>query len=159
MNETKLRLLIVKSNLVNVYVLINQRDEVEQLSFYPIEGDYRLIKKHQYQNLIQRYFAGDWQALDQIKICLKGSEFNKRILRKMRQIKFGEKLSYGELAKQAGFAKAARAVGSVCRRNPIPLIIPCHRVICSDGKLGQYAYGQPLKHRLLKHEQTFKKLS
>uniref|UniRef100_A0A8B9FXL5 Methylated-DNA--protein-cysteine methyltransferase n=1 Tax=Amazona collaria TaxID=241587 RepID=A0A8B9FXL5_9PSIT len=70
----------------------------------------------------------------------------------LREVKFGEAVSYKHLADLAGNSKAARAVGGAMRSNPIPIIIPCHRVICSSGRSGNYGGGNLMKEWLLSHE-------
>jgi methylated-DNA-[protein]-cysteine S-methyltransferase len=67
----------------------------------------------------------------------------------MRKIPFGETISYGEQARKVGKPKAYRAVGSANGKNPIPIIVPCHRVLASDGSLGGYSLGLSMKRRLL----------
>ncbi|XP_048362245.1 methylated-DNA--protein-cysteine methyltransferase isoform X3 [Sphaerodactylus townsendi] len=74
----------------------------------------------------------------------------------LRDVKFGEAVSYKQLADLAGNGKAARAVGGAMRRNPVPIIIPCHRVICSSGQAGNYTGGSHLKEWLLSHEKLQK---
>lgn len=78
-----------------------------------------------------------------------GSEFDKAVWKALSSIPWGKKMSYGEVASLIGRAGAARAVGGACGRNPIPLIIPCHRVLLSDGSLGGYSGGAGIKERLL----------
>jgi methylated-DNA-[protein]-cysteine S-methyltransferase len=82
------------------------------------------------------------------------SEFQQRILDTCRKIPFGRTLSYAELAAKGGFPGAARAVGNCMAANRIPLIVPCHRVVCSDGRLGSYSApgGVRMKSRLLAME-------
>lgn len=74
----------------------------------------------------------------------------------LRDVKFGEVVSYKQLADLAGNSKAARAVGGAMRSNPVPIIIPCHRVICSSGQTGNYTGGSHLKEWLLSHEKLQK---
>uniref|UniRef100_A0A7M4ER25 Methylated-DNA--protein-cysteine methyltransferase n=2 Tax=Crocodylus porosus TaxID=8502 RepID=A0A7M4ER25_CROPO len=74
----------------------------------------------------------------------------------LRDVKFGETVSYKQLADLAGNSKAARAVGGAMRSNPLPIIIPCHRVICSSGQTGNYTGGNHLKEWLLSHEKLQK---
>jgi len=83
------------------------------------------------------------------------SLFARGVLAACRNIRFGETISYGRLAEKLGQAGAGRAVGRVLAKNPLPLIIPCHRVIKSDGKIGGFSStgGKDLKKRLLQHEQ------
>jgi methylated-DNA-[protein]-cysteine S-methyltransferase len=79
------------------------------------------------------------------------SAFRQRVLNQCRRIPYGKTLSYAELARRAGYPGAARAVGNCMAANRIPLIIPCHRVVCSDGRLGAYSApgGVRTKRRLL----------
>ncbi|KAM6091613.1 methylated-DNA--protein-cysteine methyltransferase isoform 2-T2 [Theristicus caerulescens] len=74
----------------------------------------------------------------------------------LRDVKFGEAVSYKQLADLAGNSRAARAVGGAMRSNPIPIIIPCHRVICSSGQSGNYGGGNLMKEWLLSHEKLQK---
>lgn len=108
------------------------------------------------QKQITAYFDGSYVDFDKgIPIALNRlSSFARRVLKTCRDIPYGETITYGQLAQRAGRSGTARAVGSVMANNPLPLIIPCHRVICSNGKLGGFsaAGGLKLKKRLLLHE-------
>ncbi len=75
--------------------------------------------------------------------------FSGKVLQALRKIGFGKTITYGELASLAGFKGAARAVGSVMANNPLPLLIPCHRVILSSGAIGNFGQGKKLKEKLL----------
>ena len=83
---------------------------------------------------------------------LEGTEFQKKVWKSLIKIKYGETCSYKEIAVSIDNPSAVRAVGSACRLNPIPLIIPCHRVLRSDGSIGKYAFGIKNKHKLLELE-------
>lgn len=85
---------------------------------------------------------------------LDSSSFQEKILNTLIKVPFGETISYGALALSSGHNKASRAVGTVCRKNKLPLFIPCHRVIQSNGLLGGFAFGLPLKKTLLDFEQS-----
>ena len=100
---------------------------------------------------LQEYFGGGRKSFD-LPLRPEGTEFQQRVWRQLMQIPFGETLSYLELARRIGNAKAVRAVGMANGRNPIGLIIPCHRVIGSNGDLIGYGGGLPRKEYLLKHE-------
>jgi O-6-methylguanine DNA methyltransferase len=78
--------------------------------------------------------------------------FTKRVLEEMALIPLGSFESYSGLAKKAGSERAARAVGNICRANPFPLFIPCHRVRSADGSLGGFAYGTKMKQEILQFE-------
>ena len=82
--------------------------------------------------------------------------FQKKVLEVVRTIPSGETRSYKWVAERIGNPKAARAVGQALKKNPYPGIIPCHRVIRSDGKLGGYSKGTQKKKKLLKEEETIK---
>ena len=100
---------------------------------------------------IERYFNGEpvsWAG----KQIPDGSDFFRKVWALTAEIPFGETVSYSELAKRAGSPNAARAVGSAMARNPLPLLIPCHRVIAADGRLGGYGGGLDMKKWLLKFE-------
>lgn len=81
-----------------------------------------------------------------------GTDFQYRVMMAMLTVPAGKTVSYGELAEISGKNNAARAVGSVCARNPIPFIIPCHRILAANGGLGGYAFGTALKRELLRLE-------
>jgi O-6-methylguanine DNA methyltransferase len=101
---------------------------------------------------LQAFAAGKPDALGDIPIDLgRLSEFQRQVLKQCRRIPYGRTLSYAELAAKAGFPRAARAVGNCMAANRIPLIVPCHRVVRSDGRLGAYSAsgGTAMKRRLL----------
>lgn len=99
------------------------------------------------------YFAGERYNFD-LKISLKGTEFQKKVWGELQKIPYGKTKSYQEIAEAIGHTKAQRAVGLACNRNPILLIIPCHRVISKSGKLTGFACGIDSKKILLDLETT-----
>ncbi len=101
---------------------------------------------------VRRYFEGDLRALENITVDLAGTDFQMRVWRALRAIPVGETRSYGGIAASIGAARACRAVGMANNRNPVSLIVPCHRVIGADGSLTGYAGGLPVKEWLLRHE-------
>jgi methylated-DNA-[protein]-cysteine S-methyltransferase len=103
---------------------------------------------------IEDFFAGKRRAFD-LPLAPEGSEFQKRVWSELAGIPFGETIGYGELARRVGRPGAARAVGRANATNPIALIVPCHRVIGSSGKLTGYAGGIELKEKLLAWERSF----
>jgi len=110
------------------------------------------------QKAIQEYFEGKYIDFVWVPVCLGGlTDFQKRVLWVLKSIAYGKTITYSSLAAQSGFAKASRAVGRVLAANPLPLIIPCHRVVCSDGKLGGFSAegGVEMKRRLLRLENPF----
>lgn len=96
---------------------------------------------------LYEYFAGKRKFFD-IKINPIGTEFQKLVWKELKNIPYGETKSYSEIAKNIGSPKSQRAVGSACNKNPIFLIIPCHRVISKSGKLSGFAYGDDIKMKL-----------
>ncbi len=100
---------------------------------------------------LQAYFRGELKEFD-LRLDLKGSTFQLRVWESLRAIPFGETISYGELARCIGQPKAARAVGLANSLNPIPIIVPCHRVLGSNGNLTGYGGGLSIKEKLLSFE-------
>ncbi|MHC1680012.1 MAG: methylated-DNA--[protein]-cysteine S-methyltransferase [Methanomassiliicoccales archaeon] len=87
-----------------------------------------------------------------VPLAPKGSDFAMKVWKEMLAIPYGDVRTYGELAKAIGRPEAARAVGQACNRNPISILIPCHRVVGAGGKLTGYAGGLELKEKLLRLE-------
>lgn len=83
--------------------------------------------------------------------------FTETVLQALEKVPFGKVISYSELARLAGSEGAARAVGTICRKNPLPLFIPCHRVVKNGGEKGSFAFGSVLKTTLIDFEQTTQK--
>lgn len=98
------------------------------------------------------YFDGEIDALDRIPVTLAGTEFQRRVWDGLRRIPAGEAWSYARLAREIGNDQACRAVGSANGRNPVALVVPCHRVIAADGTIGGYSSGMDNKRWLLRHE-------
>jgi methylated-DNA-[protein]-cysteine S-methyltransferase len=103
---------------------------------------------------LQAYLEGDLARLDvPFDLRLVGSPFRRAVLEALaRDVDRGEVIRYGELAARAGNARAARAAGTACATNPIPIIVPCHRVVPSGGGIGNYGGGVPRKVALLELE-------
>lgn len=97
---------------------------------------------------LREYFAGRRTEFD-LPLALEGTAFQRSVWRALQEIPYGETISYGELARRVGNPKASRAVGSANGANRIPIVIPCHRVIASGGKLGGFGGGLPVKEKLL----------
>ena len=97
------------------------------------------------------YFAGRLRAFD-LPLAPNGTEFQRRVWTELTKIPFGATISYARLARRVSSAAAVRAVGAANGRNPIPIIVPCHRVIGSDGSLTGFGGGLARKQWLLQHE-------
>ena len=102
---------------------------------------------------LREYFAGTRRKFT-VPLDLEGTEFQQQAWAAMCGIRYGHTLSYAQQAKAIGKPKAVRAVGSANGANPVPIIVPCHRVIASDGSLGGYALGLAMKRYLLALETT-----
>lgn len=101
---------------------------------------------------LEEYVRGERTAFT-FAIEPRGTDFDHAVWREVARIPYGETATYGEVATRLGRPGAARAVGHANGRNPLPLVIPCHRVVAAGGKLGGYGGGLPLKRRLLSLEQ------
>lgn len=97
---------------------------------------------------LHEYFSGQRRAFD-LPLRLTGTAFQRQVLAALREIPYGQTASYGDIARRIGRPRAVRAVGAANRRNPLPIVIPCHRVIGADGSLTGFAGGLPLKAALL----------
>ncbi len=100
---------------------------------------------------LQAYFRGELREFD-VPLALEGTEFQLRVWNALRGIPYGETISYLQLAERIGNPKAVRAVGLANGSNPIPIIVPCHRVIGSDGSLTGFGGGLSTKKKLLELE-------
>jgi len=135
-----------------------------EMNFYRRKTDFLRVIREDYLGarenrlkdlgmLLSRYFRGERVDLD-YPIELRGTEFQIRVWKIVKKIPYGETRSYKWVAERAGNPRAARAVGNAMASNPIVLIVPCHRVIKSDGSLGKYGSMPWLKKKLLKLERA-----
>ena len=97
---------------------------------------------------LQAYFAGRLRAFE-LPLAPAGTDFQCSVWRQLRRIPYGETISYGELARRIGNPRASRAVGLANGANPLPIVVPCHRVIGADGSLTGFGGGLPIKRQLL----------
>ena len=100
---------------------------------------------------LAEYFAGERHAFD-LELALSGTPFQLDVWGRLRAIPYGETTAYGEIAREIGRPDRARAVGAAVGRTPIPIIVPCHRVVGADGSLTGYGGGLPRKRSLLELE-------
>jgi methylated-DNA-[protein]-cysteine S-methyltransferase len=101
---------------------------------------------------LDEYFAGSRQRFDLAVDLALQADFNRRVLQELARVPYGEVVTYGELAARAARPRAARAVGTMMNRNPLPIVLPCHRVIGANGKLVGYGGGLERKESLLRLE-------
>lgn len=150
---------LFKTSLGWSALIHNEKGEVEKL-FLPttrqkatghINGLTRKLMPA-VESLVRDYFDGKRVSFSRLAISENGaSQFEKRIYKTLRKLPYGSVISYSELAEKAGSKGAARAAGSAMAKNRTPLIIPCHRVIKSDGSAGKFTSdgGEPLKRKML----------
>jgi methylated-DNA-[protein]-cysteine S-methyltransferase len=110
---------------------------------------------HSVRNRLERYFAGHVDVLSDIPVETAGTPFQRTVWNELRRIPCGAAISYRQLAERIGRAKATRAVGLANGANPIGIVVPCHRVIGSDGSLTGYGGGVERKRWLLEHERQY----
>jgi methylated-DNA-[protein]-cysteine S-methyltransferase len=119
------------------------------------KGGYRLGNARERldsADALLRYFAGELTAIDEQRVKFEGTAFQQDVWNALRRIRCGTTISYGQLAKQIGRPAAVRAVGLANGSNPIGVVVPCHRVIGSNGSLTGYGGGIERKSWLLRHE-------
>lgn len=124
-------------------------DLAERISPRVLEAPARL---DEVRRQLDRYFAGELTEFDLPLDWQLSKAFRRRVLRAIDRIPYGHTRSYTEIARTAGNERAVRAAGSACGSNPIPIIVPCHRVLRSGGALGGYGGGLPMKEALLELE-------
>ncbi len=103
---------------------------------------------------LRRYLSGDLQAIDEVAVEASGTAFQERVWEALRAIPAGETRSYAQVAAAIGAPGAVRAVGTANGANPVWLLVPCHRVVRSDGTVGGYGGGRDRKQWLLDHERS-----
>ncbi len=140
-------------------LLLFGRDKLEGISFPT--GSTRIIPETEWvpdnagfkeaADQLAAYFKGELKAFN-LAMDLKGTPFQKQVWEELARIPYGETISYGQLADRVGNPKAARAVGMANKKNPIPIIIPCHRVIGKNGRLTGFGGGIDIKAKLLELE-------
>lgn len=116
------------------------------------EADHRPERFDQAVTQIHEYFSGRRTEFELELDLSSGTQFQQSVWMQLRQIRYGETISYGELAARLGRSDRVRAVGAAVGRTPLPILIPCHRVIASDGKLTGYVGGLQRKRGLLDME-------
>ena len=138
----KLRLVASSKGLVAIDV----RNNAKQVVTAKDASAQAILLKTKKQ--LEQYFAGKRTSFD-VALDLVGTEFQVKAWRALCRIPFGKTITYGQQASNIKKPKAFRAVGSANGKNPIPIIVPCHRVVASDGSLGGYSLGLKMKKQLL----------
>lgn len=146
------------NSIIGKIGIVEQHGYVEKILFEnqiinAVEDETQVIKNAYKQ--LNEYFLGE-RCFFNIPVKLRGTEFQKKVWSELLKIPYGQTVSYKDIAIRIGNEKATRAVGSANNRNPLPIIVPCHRVIGKNGKLIGYSGGTELKQKLLNAEQKFK---
>ncbi len=149
---------IIKSP-VGKLLLAGHAQALTHISFqegrHPIKPDrrwrYSKLPFHQSIRQLQEYFSGKRKTF-RVRLAPTGTPFQLKVWQALRAIPYGHTTSYGHIAKTIGNPRAARAIGAANGQNPLSIIVPCHRVIGSNGKLVGYGGGLPIKEALLAHE-------
>jgi methylated-DNA-[protein]-cysteine S-methyltransferase len=110
------------------------------------------LLKGSFKNELDAYFKGDLKDFRQKIKFVSGTAFEQKVWLALRKIPFGETRSYKWIAERTGSPMAVRAVGQALKKNPLPIILPCHRVIASDGSIGGFSCGVDIKKLLLRYE-------
>ena len=135
-------------------ILINNDKSIKNLYDF-VKSETQLIKKTAKE--LDEYFSGKRKVFD-LPVTFHGTGFKVKVWESLHAIKYGETRSYKEVAALLGNPKASRAVGMANKRNPVPIIVPCHRVIGHDGSLVGYSGGLELKEKLLNLEKRFNRV-
>jgi len=159
-----LRVITTNTPVGDFHMIVDEQDIVRASGFGSTEDlTHRLpeairsheivaIDNHPYGLHVKSYFAGDKNALQRINYEQDGREFQCQVWQAIAQVDHGQTISYKQLAEAAGNAPAIRAAGTICGLNRLILLVPCHRILKSDGGIGSYLYGSDIKEFLLKHE-------
>jgi methylated-DNA-[protein]-cysteine S-methyltransferase len=140
----------VPSPLRSLTVAVDADERLVEIRFAgPPEGGRRDAQRCQAASRqLAEYFAGARREFS-LELAPHGTEFQLRVWRALGEIPYGTVRNYGDVARAIGQPGAARAVGGAVGSNPLPIVIPCHRVIASDGTIGGFSGGLAIKHRLL----------
>ena len=150
------KLLVASSEKGLVRIMFPHEEKADLVSLLKKEYPEETLVEDPEKNLlvikqIKEYFDGS-RTVFSLPLDIRGTEFQKSVWEALKKVPYGETSSYGEIACSIGKPKAARAVGNANRKNPIPIVIPCHRIIGSDGSMTGFGGGIPLKKKLLELE-------
>lgn len=143
--------LVLNRNTLHMVLFDDAKKVSQDFELHGIQ--YEISDPRSYQAGVQflEYFEGKRTVFD-VPLDVSGTDFQMRVWKSLIDIPYGQTLSYAQIAKKIQNPMAYRAVGSSCGANPLPIIIPCHRVLSSDGSLGGYSGGLEIKRALLEHE-------
>lgn len=146
-----LRLLLEEEQSLSIIGLDFEREQGDLAPDWLFLAEHTLIQ--QTQKALDAYFSGKKNTFTDLPLKLIGTEFQQQVWRALQQVPFGKTATYGEIAQRIGREKAVRAVGGAVGRNPISIIIPCHRILGHRQTLTGFGGGLPIKRQLLQHEQ------
>jgi O-6-methylguanine DNA methyltransferase len=155
------RIFVYKSPIGDIYCLFDGAELIEM----SIKAGNRQSKKshslspiaHRLFNELDAYFNGHLNKFNQKIKFVSGTDFEHKVWLALKEIPYGETRSYKWISEKVGRPKAMRAVGQALKKNPLPIILPCHRVIASDGSIGGFSCGVEIKGWLLRHEGAYGK--
>lgn len=148
----------LKSPIGTIEVKYSDKGIVSLYFVDDVELNYTIHPVNECITQLEQYFNGERESFE-LDLDLHGTEFQKSVWIELLKIPFGETESYINIAKKLGNAKKLRAVGNANGKNPVSIIVPCHRVVGADGNLVGYGGGLWRKKWLLEHEQKYKQLS
>ncbi len=146
-------LLFLKQGLVYISLSGQKEDIIKFREKYYSNSPIFLSEYNIYKRQILQYFSGERQEFS-LPLFLHGTEFQKQVWQALQKIPFGQVASYKDIAQAIGNPKAFRAVGNANSKNPIPIVIPCHRIIKSNGELGGFTGDIEIKKNLLEFERS-----
>ena len=158
-----------QSPIGELHLAVDRFGTLHRLSFVPLDewGEERHTEVNKYacgeaEYQLDQYFSGERRRFN-LEVALEGTPFQMTVWTRLMKVQYGDTLSYGTLARKIGRREAARAVGNAVAANPIPIIIPCHRVIPSSGGIGSYAKrsvedGVTMKETLLRLEGALERI-
>ena len=155
----EIRLLASERGLAAIYFPVQAGSIESRLAPDGIRSGHGNIQLLRAEAYLACYFDGDLQYSPEIPLDQRGTTFQIQVWNALAEIPPGRRLSYQELASRLGRSTAVRAVAGAVARNPLSILVPCHRVVGSDGGLTGYAGGLRLKRLLLDHEQRYKTMS
>lgn len=141
-------ILFVNDALAGI-IFSDETEKTQQDILLKIKGFKKGKVPESFRQQLSDYFEGKLKNFDQEIIFLKGTDFERSVWLALREIPYGETRTYKWLAQKIGSTKAVRAAGKALSKNPIPIVLPCHRVIESNGSIGGYSSGIERKRRLL----------
>lgn len=146
---------LINTQIGLIYLVFQEQILIALTYEYPLDVQWkRTVRSEQTINEIEEYLAGKIQTFSTHIRFLRGTMFQRKVWKALSMVPYGETRTYKWLAEKVGKPASARAVGQALRINPVPIIIPCHRIVCSNKKLGGYSSGIARKEFLLRLEKN-----